>query len=87
MRDLKRRIRNALFVALVLGAVAVLLPGAGSAGGPSHTEPGIEQWVETPEAQVRTAAGECDDQPGKRCYQLCVTINGETTLHDTWECF
>ena len=80
MRLSEKPIRNSLLLALVLIA-AVLLPSSGSA---EPSEMHTETWVETPEAQVRTALGECPE--GLKCYQLCVNLGNGPMPIDTWSC-
>lgn len=72
--------RIALAVALALVATALLVP-AGSA-----LEGHMMVWLYTPEAEIRTLAGDCP--AGYRCLQLClVDQQGNTQLTNDFGCF
>ena len=73
MMDWKKRLVGGALAGLTLCTVVMLLPG--SAAG-CCTEPQVETWVETAAAIVKTNQGDCANQPGTRCHELCVSFNG-----------
>lgn len=66
-----RRTAHILIAALLISGSVMLFPSSGSAVGPVAGG----EWLLTPEALVRTAAGDCDS--GRICLEWC--FNGVTT--------
>jgi len=64
MRNWKRLSKISLIAAFAFIAMLVLLPDAGTA---IYVEGG--EWIRTPEAVERTAAGECGT---RLCRELCI---------------
>ncbi len=80
----KLSILIALFVALIAGvALAFDPPDPNSDNHPDNHPRYV--WTSTPEAQARTAAGDC---PGDDlCKELCEVIDGEGHPTGSFACF
>ena len=80
MRKRQLGIRIGLLTALTL-MVAVLLPPTAQSEPPDV----MYMWVYTPEAQARTAAGDCPTD--QLCKELCERIGGQSYPTGEFACF
>lgn len=80
MKNRQLGIRIVLLTALTL-MVAVLLPPTSESKPPDV----MYVWSYTPEAQARTAAGDCP--PEQLCKELCERIDGQSHPTGQFACF